>query len=315
MIISSEIPRVTVSSDQLTRPLSSFPSLFPSGGTILILERDRATAELRAAPGQEFYFRVRQEQAAQRRRHAAQRPAQHRVRHRNRTNRNGRGMPGLEDEDDWDHDDDDLMDDEDSDDEYWANEEYGPPGHGRGGGHDGEDSDDDMMGRGGDLLDPFSPGEVASAYPPPMSRQNARYQERLNQLGIETYTKKKKRKAAESGVSAVIDLEADDNSFAAASPSPAATTTTAARHPKSDAVAPPEDAVMGSAGTPDASGEDEEGEELCVICQCPFQEGDDLRRLPCLHRFHAECIARGLQYSSCCPVCKYDLTAGFTVQT
>lgn len=167
-------------------------------------------------------------------------------------------------------------------------------------------SDDDMDGGlGGGFLDPFSAGEVAAAYPPPMSRESSRYQERLNQLGIETFTAKTKP-AAEA---VVINLEdEDEQSTGGAGTAAAGAATTSTRHPKSDAVGPDGDASMGVAG-------EEEEQELCVICQCPFQEGDDLRRLPCMHRFHAECIARGLQYSSCCPVCKYDLTAGFSLQS
>ncbi|KDE09472.1 hypothetical protein MVLG_00374 [Microbotryum lychnidis-dioicae p1A1 Lamole] len=48
----------------------------------------------------------------------------------------------------------------------------------------------------------------------------------------------------------------------------------------------------------------------CPVCLCEFDEGDDLRLLPCdgRHRFHCECIDPWLlNVSSHCPLCRLDL--------
>jgi len=46
----------------------------------------------------------------------------------------------------------------------------------------------------------------------------------------------------------------------------------------------------------------------CGVCLVDFVNGDELRLLPCGHRFHRECIDHWLlQSSTVCPVCKTDL--------
>jgi hypothetical protein len=49
------------------------------------------------------------------------------------------------------------------------------------------------------------------------------------------------------------------------------------------------------------------GRETCPICIVDFEEGDDIRVLPCegKHRFHPECVDQWLlQLSSSCPICR-----------
>nr|VWO99597.1 Transcriptional repressor TUP1 [Ganoderma boninense] len=54
------------------------------------------------------------------------------------------------------------------------------------------------------------------------------------------------------------------------------------------------------------------GRETCPICIVDFEEGDDLRVLPCEghHRFHQECVDQWLlELSSSCPLCRQDFQA------
>jgi hypothetical protein len=47
----------------------------------------------------------------------------------------------------------------------------------------------------------------------------------------------------------------------------------------------------------------------CSICICEFEEGEDVRRLPChhLHIYHTECVDQWFQQSRLCPMCKQDV--------
>lgn len=50
------------------------------------------------------------------------------------------------------------------------------------------------------------------------------------------------------------------------------------------------------------------GRETCPICIVDFEEGDDLRVLPCEghHRFHQQCVDPWLlELSSSCPICRH----------
>ncbi|OSX66170.1 hypothetical protein POSPLADRAFT_1031290 [Postia placenta MAD-698-R-SB12] len=54
------------------------------------------------------------------------------------------------------------------------------------------------------------------------------------------------------------------------------------------------------------------GTETCPICILDFEEGDDLRILPCEghHRFHRDCVDQWLlELSSSCPICRQDFHA------
>ena len=53
--------------------------------------------------------------------------------------------------------------------------------------------------------------------------------------------------------------------------------------------------------------------EECVMCLDPFADGETIKRLPCNHLFHAECIdrwlVRGMAHQKrACPLCKADPT-------
>ena len=46
----------------------------------------------------------------------------------------------------------------------------------------------------------------------------------------------------------------------------------------------------------------------CSICLDDYKEGDYIRKLPCNHEFHSDCIAKWLvERHSTCPLCKLDL--------
>ncbi|CAN8073968.1 unnamed protein product [Agarophyton chilense] len=48
----------------------------------------------------------------------------------------------------------------------------------------------------------------------------------------------------------------------------------------------------------------EDKEIRCCICMCDVEEGEDLRVLPCAHKYHKSCIDEWLTYNGCCPVDK-----------
>lgn len=48
-------------------------------------------------------------------------------------------------------------------------------------------------------------------------------------------------------------------------------------------------------------------EEKCPICISEFTENELLRKLPCGHMFHPECIDTWLVQNSNCPICKADM--------
>lgn len=60
------------------------------------------------------------------------------------------------------------------------------------------------------------------------------------------------------------------------------------------------------AGSSPSPGGDEENK--CMICMEEFSEGDMLRTLPCLHRYHRQCVDQWLNRASSCPICKRDVT-------
>ena len=48
----------------------------------------------------------------------------------------------------------------------------------------------------------------------------------------------------------------------------------------------------------------------CAICLEPYEPGERLRTLPCVHSFHAACVDRWLGISGLCPECRGACAAG-----
>ncbi|KAL8141660.1 hypothetical protein V2J09_014692 [Rumex salicifolius] len=45
----------------------------------------------------------------------------------------------------------------------------------------------------------------------------------------------------------------------------------------------------------------------CCICLSAYEDGTELRELPCGHHFHCSCVDKWLYINSTCPLCKYDI--------
>lgn len=45
----------------------------------------------------------------------------------------------------------------------------------------------------------------------------------------------------------------------------------------------------------------------CLVCQCDFVIGEELRRLPCDHTFHTECVDGWLEDNEECPTCRHSI--------
>ncbi|KVH95451.1 Zinc finger, RING/FYVE/PHD-type [Cynara cardunculus var. scolymus] len=45
----------------------------------------------------------------------------------------------------------------------------------------------------------------------------------------------------------------------------------------------------------------------CCICLSAYDDGVELRELPCCHHFHCSCIDKWLYINATCPLCKYNI--------
>jgi hypothetical protein len=57
-----------------------------------------------------------------------------------------------------------------------------------------------------------------------------------------------------------------------------------------------------------AQGKDENDCDVkCLVCQFPYESDESLRRLPCGHAFHSECVAQWLKDNDVCPYCRQTI--------
>ncbi|CAI9787750.1 unnamed protein product [Fraxinus pennsylvanica] len=48
----------------------------------------------------------------------------------------------------------------------------------------------------------------------------------------------------------------------------------------------------------------DEGPEICVVCQCEYEENEKVGSLVCGHEYHVDCIKKWLSRKTFCPICK-----------
>lgn len=46
----------------------------------------------------------------------------------------------------------------------------------------------------------------------------------------------------------------------------------------------------------------------CRVCLCDYENDEEIKILPCLHKYHKECIDEWLKDKTECPVCRHDAT-------
>jgi hypothetical protein len=58
----------------------------------------------------------------------------------------------------------------------------------------------------------------------------------------------------------------------------------------------------------DKNAENSDEHLSCRVCLCEYEEGDELRTLPCFHKYHRDCIDRWIVRDKKCPICKHPIS-------
>uniref|UniRef100_A0AAY3ZYR6 RING-type E3 ubiquitin transferase n=1 Tax=Denticeps clupeoides TaxID=299321 RepID=A0AAY3ZYR6_9TELE len=58
--------------------------------------------------------------------------------------------------------------------------------------------------------------------------------------------------------------------------------------------------------------EESDVDEKCTICLSILEDGEDVRRLPCMHLFHQLCVDQWLSSNRKCPICRVDIQTQLT---
>lgn len=61
------------------------------------------------------------------------------------------------------------------------------------------------------------------------------------------------------------------------------------------------------------SSDADEDAEKCTICLSLFEDDCDVRRLPCMHLFHRDCVDQWLVTSKHCPICRVDIRSSDSI--
>jgi Ring finger domain len=115
-----------------------------------------------------------------------------------------------------------------------------------------------------------------------------------------------------------VDIEMNAADTTRAGNAAAANQTSTTNATDTDPAAPTEDSASTSNSVESASitsghmhnpdGTQDDGSLGCSICTEDFHKGEEVRVLPCIHKFHPECVDPWLlNISGTCPLCRIDL--------
>jgi hypothetical protein len=68
--------------------------------------------------------------------------------------------------------------------------------------------------------------------------------------------------------------------------------------------ATPKTKIAAAAAARKREAEQNDSDIKCLVCQIPYESGETLRRLPCGHCFHSECVDQWLANKDFCPYCR-----------
>ncbi len=121
----------------------------------------------------------------------------------------------------------------------------------------------------------------------------------IDSLPTRIYTKKKSAAPTTTTTTTTAAAAAAPDTSTSATLAPAAAASGAGGTATSDTKSAPTDTKSSSPTNSDMN--------TCRVCLCEYEEGEELRTLPCFHSFHSACIDRWLGTDKRCPMCKNPL--------